>query len=78
MDDFEILTNDVAEEPKQKVKTTRRSNGPSPFEVSLTNYPNQPWISNNVKLNQWFNYGLNPVTWSRYCLKQMNSVELNK
>ena len=45
--------------------------GPTPFEVSLTSYPMQPWTNRNASLNQWFNYGLNPSTWTRYAIQQM-------
>jgi len=43
----------------------------SVFEVSLTSYPMQPWTNKNVDLTQWFNYGLNPSTWSKYCIDQL-------
>jgi hypothetical protein len=49
----------------------RPSNGPSPFEVPLTAYSTQPWTNRNVDLSQWFNYGLNPKTWTLYCVEQM-------
>ena len=45
--------------------------GPSMFEVGLASYPVQPWTNRNAKLSQWFNYGLNPATWSKYSLSQI-------
>lgn len=55
-------------EPK---KLTKPSVGPSPFEVGLASYPIQPWTNRNAKLSQWFNYGFNPATWSKYSLAQI-------
>jgi hypothetical protein len=46
--------------------------GPSPFEVSLFSYSTQPWTNRNANLVEWFNYGFNPTTWTKYCLQQMN------
>lgn len=53
----------------------KTSNGPSPFEVSLTTYTMQPWTNKNSNLSQWFNYGLNPSTWSKYSIQQINLVK---
>ena len=47
------------------------SAGPSPFDVSLMSYKSQPWMYRNAQLSQWFNYGLNPSTWSAYSVKQL-------
>ena len=55
-------------EPKKLIKP---SVGPSPFEVGLASYPIQPWTNRNAKLSQWFNYGFNPATWSKYSLAQI-------
>lgn len=52
-------------------KLSRPTNGPAVFEVSLTSYPLQPWVHAKTNLNQWFNYGLNPTTWTRYSLQQI-------
>ena len=60
------------------VPLTRPSAGPSPFEVSLKTYPVQPWTSKTSGLSQWFNYGLNPTTWTQYCLRQMQLFEASK
>jgi hypothetical protein len=54
----------------------RPSAGPSPFEVSLKTYPMQPWTARSTSgLSQWFNYGLNPTTWTQYSLRQMQLFE---
>jgi hypothetical protein len=45
---------------------------PSPFEVPLSMYMMQPWNNRNVNLQQWFNYGLTPATWTTYCRTQMD------
>ena len=50
---------------------SKPSAGPSPFEVGLASYPIQPWTNRNAKLSQWFNYGFNPATWSKYSLAQI-------
>ena len=54
---------------------TRPAAGPSPFEVSLKTYPMQPWTARTSGLSQWFNYGLNPTTWTQYSLRQMQLLE---
>ena len=58
-------------EDKPKGPLIKQGLGPSPFEVSLTTYPMQPWTNRNVNLRQWFNYGLNPATWTKYAINQM-------
>lgn len=57
---------------------TRPSHGPSPFEVSLKTFPMQPWTSRSSNLSQWFNYGLNPTTWTQYCLRQTKLLETSE
>lgn len=70
MDEVEF---DDAEIEIVKPKNLKRpSSGPSPFEISLMTYPVQPWINRKVNLNQWFNYGLNPTTWTKYAISQIN------
>jgi hypothetical protein len=64
---------DTTEKTVQAMK--RPTNGPSPFDVSLGTYPMQPWTNKNANLRQWFNYGLNPSTWSTYALDQLKKYE---
>ena len=45
---------------------------PSVFEIPLDTYNMQPWFTKNVNLNQWFNYGFTPETWTDYASQQMN------
>lgn len=68
---------DIVIEEAPQVVARRVGNGPSPFEVSLTTYPMQPWTNKNANLSQWFNYGLNPATWSRHACEQA-SILANK
>jgi hypothetical protein len=57
--------------PNAAVTLKKPVDGPSMFEVGLASYPVQPWTNRNAKLSQWFNYGLNPATWSKYSLAQI-------
>lgn len=66
--EVDIVCDDI-ETPKGPL--VKQGQGPSPFEVSLTSYPMQPWANRNVNLRQWFNYGLNPATWTKYAMEQM-------
>ena len=50
----------------------------SVFEVSLNSYPLQPWLHAKTNLNQWFNYGLNPTTWTRFSLQQIKLFKENE
>lgn len=59
------------EEGTDNVKMYRPARGPSPFEVSLFSYNMQPWNNRNADLRQWFNFGLNPTTWTQYSLMQI-------
>lgn len=69
LEDTAVAARPVAA-PKPVKPLARPSAGPSPFEVSLTTYPMQPWHARNADLSQWFNYGLNPSTWSKYAHEQ--------
>jgi len=62
----------------QVPKLKRPTNGPSVFEVSLNSYPLQPWLHAKTNLNQWFNYGLNPTTWTRFSLQQLKLFKENE
>jgi len=76
--DVNIVVENVAEVP---LNVQRPYASINPFEVSLTSYSYQPWTNKHVDLTQWFNYGLNPSTWSKYCLKQIeiqNSLNTQK
>lgn len=66
----------VIEEAPAQIRRVGR--GPSPFEVSLTTYPMQPWTNKNANLSQWFNYGFNPATWSRHACEQVEILKSNK
>ena len=59
-------------------RLTRPNVGPSPFEVSLFSYKTQPWMNKNVDLTQWFNYGLNPMTWTKYSIQQIELFNYSK
>lgn len=63
---------------KQQQAVLVQRSGPSPFDISLKNYPYQPWTSLNADLRQWFNYGLNPTTWAAYCVEQQKLRAHNK
>ena len=66
---------ETAEAAQILVEMKRPSAGPSPFDVSLGTYPMQPWTNKNANLRQWFNYGLNPSTWSTYALDQLKKYD---
>ena len=68
----EILIVAVDQDEAQRAKPlVKPFHSASPLEVSLTSYPMQPWTNKNVDLKQWFNYGFNPSTWSKYCIEEM-------
>jgi len=69
MPDVDIVGDD---EEVLNVKVGRPTVGPSIFEVSLNNYPVQPWLNPRAPLSQWFNYGFNPATFTRYAMQQTN------
>lgn len=50
----------------------------SPFEIPLDAYTMKPWNNRNVNLSQWFNYGLNPHTWTTYAHRQMAIYKKSK
>ncbi len=64
--------------PSLAAPLVRPSQGPSPFEVSLKTYSMQPWTAKGAHLRQWFNYGLNPTTWTQYSLRQMELLAASK
>lgn len=65
----------IDDEPKQQAAPVapmkRPSNGPSPFEVSLSSYTLHPWSARSADLSQWFNYGFTPASWSAYAYQQV-------
>lgn len=75
-DSIEIVIED---EPTKQQPVKRQtaaalkkpSAGPTPFQVSLASYTLHPWTSRNADLSQWFNYDLNPASWTQYCIEQM-------
>jgi hypothetical protein len=68
----------VADEtPEIKSKLGRPTVGPSVFDVSLNTYPVQPWINPKAQMSQWFNYGFNPATFTRYALRQTELYKTN-
>jgi hypothetical protein len=64
-EDLDIIVDDEIVVPK----LSRPTKGPNLFEVSLNTYPMQPWTSRS-QLSQWFNYGFNPTTFTRYSIQQ--------
>lgn len=70
--DYNYFINESVADSTEIPKGLQRSGiGPSPFEISLMTYKLSPWTNRSVVLNEWFNYGFNPTTWTQYCLKQM-------
>jgi hypothetical protein len=68
----------IEEEELQIPNGLQRSGiGPSPFEISLFSYSTQPWTNRNANLSEWFNYGFNPTTWTKYCLEQINIFNIS-
>ena len=67
MDDVSIVGEDG---PVVTGVLGRPTVGPSVFDVSLNTYPVQPWINPTAQMSQWFNYGFNPATFTRYALQQ--------
>lgn len=80
IDDGQCVPNVASAHSQQPLHQPlqRPSTGPSPFEVGLFSYPIQPWTNRNAQLSQWFNYGLNPATWSRYALTQISLYQQYK
>ena len=69
--DVNIVVNDSNSTNILKASFKKPFDTTNAFQVSLTSYPMQPWTNKNVDLKQWFNYGLNPSTWSKYCIDEM-------
>ena len=67
----------VAEDEMVVPKLGRPTTGPNVFEVALSNYPVQPWLNSNANLSQWFNYGFNPSSFTRYCIQQTKLYQKN-
>ena len=64
----------IAEDQPERIvpKGLKRTGiAPSPFEISLMTYPTKPWENKMSNLSEWFNYGFNPTTWTKYCIDQM-------
>jgi len=80
MDDIKIEVNleqtiDIDKLAAQNVILKKPTNGPSIFDVPLSAYNMQPWLNRNANLQQWFNYGLTPETWTLYANRQLYLYE---
>jgi hypothetical protein len=75
-DEIDIEIEDTTQETQ--ILYTKPFDALCPFEVSLTSYSMQPWTNRNVDLSQWFNYGFNPSTWSKYCMEQLQYLKKNE
>jgi hypothetical protein len=70
--DYEYADGGAQEKVEIPKGLTRSGICPSPFEISLMTYPSKPWTNRNTNLSEWFNYGFNPTTWTKYCLEQIH------
>lgn len=67
-----IMSNAIGTTPKTAMdfNAVGQLNGQSIYDVDLDSLGDKPWNKPGADITDYFNYGLNEVTWRAYCLKQ--------
>lgn len=67
-----LVSNAIGTTPKTAMdfNAVGQLNGQSIYDVDLDGLGDKPWNKPGADITDYFNYGLNEISWRAYCLKQ--------